>query len=120
MNFKKYQELANGTNRIPRCDLFVSDKGATNDIGVLYCALGLAGETGEVIEKIKKTYRDDLMYFSPEKKEEIAKELGDIMWYLAGICTELGLSLDDVAEGNIKKLQQRLKDGKIHGSGDNR
>ncbi len=90
----------------------------------VYPTLGLAGETGEVVEKIKKLIRNDLVtdasQVSEEKKEEIAKEMGDVLWYLAQLATELGISLDDVASTNIEKLQSRKERGALHSEGDNR
>jgi len=82
--------------------------------------LGLCGETGEIAEKIKKVIRDEVGIVSEQKKEEIKKELGDVLWYISQIATELGLSLSDVAKLNIEKLQSRLERNKISGSGDDR
>lgn len=90
----------------------------------VYPAFGLAGETGEVLEKIKKLMRDGSI-FEPsgvpeEKKQELAKEMGDVVWYLAQLATEFGLSFDDIATMNLEKLTSRLERGTIHGEGDNR
>lgn len=86
----------------------------------IYPTLGLAGESGEVAEKIKKVLRDKGGVVDEETREAIKKELGDVLWYVAQIATELGLSLDDVATANIEKLFSRLERGKIQGEGDNR
>ena len=90
----------------------------------VYPALGLAGETGEVIEKVKKLIRDsevtDATQVSEEKKQEIQKEMGDVLWYLAQLATEFGFPLEAVAEKNIEKLASRKERGTLHGSGDNR
>lgn len=86
----------------------------------IYPTLGLVGEAGEVAEKIKKVIRDEQMTMTPEKIQEIAKELGDVMWYMAQLATELGLNLDDVAELNMQKLMARMEKGVLHGNGDNR
>jgi len=86
---------------------------------LVYPALGLAGEAGEVAEKIKKLFRKDNELTS-EKKEEIAKELGDVLWYIAMLADELGYTLEDIAEKNALKLSERQKNGRIHGDGDNR
>ena len=88
--------------------------------GIVYCALKLAGEAGEVAEKIGKIYRDDDGKFTHEKELAIAYELGDVLWYVAAITSEIGYQLDDIAQMNIDKLQDRLKRGVIQGSGDNR
>ncbi len=86
----------------------------------IYPTLGLVGEAGEVAEKIKKVLRDDGGEILPEKREEIKKELGDVLWYLSQIATELNLSLEEIAELNILKTTSRAGRGKIKGSGDNR
>ena len=87
---------------------------------VMYPSLGLAGESGEVCDKVKKIYRDDNRIVSDEKKKEIAKEIGDVLWYCAALCSDLGISLETVAHLNREKLQSRMERDMIHGSGDNR
>ncbi len=87
---------------------------------VIYPTLGLANEAGEVAGKIKKVFRDKDGQISPETREALKAELGDVLWYIAQVATELGLSLDEVAEYNIVKLYDRLERGKIKGDGDNR
>ena len=82
--------------------------------------LGLTGEAGETADKVKKIIRDKEGKFSEEDKREIVKELGDVMWYLAGIARYLDVDLSEVAEGNIEKLASRKQRGVISGSGDNR
>ena len=71
-------------------------------------------------EKIKKVIRDNGGVITEEKREELKKEIGDVLWYAAGLSAELGLSLEDVAAFNIAKLQSRKERGVIKGSGDNR
>ena len=83
-----------------------------------YPALGLAGETGEVCEKLKKAIRDEGGAISAERKTLIAKELGDVLWYVSALSSELGLDLEEIAAGNLAKLAARKLAGKIHGSGD--
>jgi NTP pyrophosphatase (non-canonical NTP hydrolase) len=109
MTFEEYQKKSRETAMYP-------------EVGnnFIYPTLGLAGESGEVAEKIKKVLRDDSGVMSPEKKEELKKELGDVLWYLAQISTEIGLSLEEVAAFNIEKLQSRKQRNMISGSGDNR
>ena len=82
--------------------------------------LGLVGETGEIAEKFKKIYRDKNGVMTPDDITEMAKELGDVLWYLSVVSAYLGLSLQDVAELNIAKLQSRMKRDTLGGSGDNR
>jgi NTP pyrophosphatase (non-canonical NTP hydrolase) len=87
---------------------------------VIYPALGLVNEAGEVAGKIKKIFRDKGGAINDETRGALKAELGDVLWYLAQIATELDLSLDDIAESNIAKLYDRLERGKIRGDGDNR
>ena len=82
--------------------------------------LGLTGEAGEAADKFKKIIRDKGGVISGMDKEEITKELGDVLWYVAMIAEYLGVSLAEVAEANIEKLESRWKRNKIHGEGDNR
>ena len=109
MDFRDYQKLSRKTAIYPK-------KGKN----FIYPTLGLAGEAGEVAEKIKKVLRDNQGIIDQPRKEEIAKELGDVLWYLAQITTELGLSLEEVAQGNLRKLSSRQKRNRLPGSGDNR
>ena len=83
-------------------------------------ALGLTGEAGELADKIKKVYRDKCGVFKQEERNEIAKELGDVLWYLTRLGATLGFSLEQIAAMNIEKLADRAKRGKIGGSGDDR
>ena len=111
MDFKDYQKKSRKTAVYPKskyCE------------GIFYPTLGLSGEAGEVAEKVKKILRDDKGIISKEKKEELKKELGDVLWYVAQIATDLKLSLDDIAKNNLDKLASRFKRGKIRGSGDDR
>lgn len=109
MDFKEYQAKSRKTALYP-------------NIGnnFVYPTLGLAGEAGEVAEKIKKVIRDKEGIIDDATREEIKKELGDVLWYLSQIASELNLSFDEVAEFNIEKLASRMERGKLHGNGDNR
>lgn len=109
MNFEEYQKKSRKTAQYP-------------SVGgnFVYPTLGLAGEAGEVAEKIKKVIRDDGGEVTAEKKKELEKELGDVLWYVSQIATEIGLSLEKIASGNIEKLYSRLERGKLRGSGDDR
>ncbi len=88
--------------------------------GFVYPALGLAGESGEVVEKIKKIFRDQQGMVGDEQRQAVAKELGDVLWYLAQLATELDLELNQVAQDNLTKLLSRQQRGQLHGSGDER
>lgn len=83
-------------------------------------AMGVAGEAGEVIEKWKKivAYKDGKV--SPEDRDELAKELGDVVWYIAVLAHSLDLSLDDIMARNVAKLKDRKSRGTLAGQGDNR
>jgi NTP pyrophosphatase (non-canonical NTP hydrolase) len=85
-----------------------------------YPALGLCGEAGECAEKVKKAIRDDGGDLTPERRDALAAELGDVLWYMAQLATEAGLDLDQVAEDNLAKLLSRQRRGVLQGSGDAR
>ena len=89
---------------------------------LIYPTLGLAGEAGEVAEKIKKLFRNNggVLDLTDEKKSELKKELGDVLWYVSQLSTELGLSLEDVVSANIEKIFSRLERNKLHSTGDSR
>ena len=91
---------------------------------LVYPAMGLAGEAGEVCDKVKKRWRNTeemSAHGMPTKEwEEIVKELGDVLWYLAAMADELGTTLNHVAEVNLGKLRDRKERGVIKSSGDNR
>lgn len=109
MEFKEYQEKSRKTAIYPK----VGES-------YVYPALGLGDEAGEVLGKIKKIFRDKNGILDDETRDALKKELGDVLWYLAQLSTELELSLDDIAEANIEKLYSRLERGTLHGNGDNR
>jgi NTP pyrophosphatase (non-canonical NTP hydrolase) len=109
MDFDKYQKLSRKTAIYPQ-------KGKN----FIYPTLGLADEAGEVTGKIKKAIRDDGGKITKGRRIEISKELGDVLWYIAQLSTELKLSLSDIAKENLKKLKSRMVRGTLHGSGDNR
>lgn len=91
---------------------------------VLYPTLKLAGEAGEVAEKLGKLMRDEGYVpgatLTPSHVDALAKELGDVLWYVANLAADLGLSLEDVGQRNLDKLASRKERGVIHGSGDDR
>lgn len=130
----EYQNDAFGTAIYP-------GKGAC--AGALYCALKLSGEAGEVAEKVGKAIRDDgflfsedltiardaafesdpwanSKWFTAERRQELIKELGDTLWYVAAMAGELGVSLSHVAAINMEKLRDRQARGVLGGSGDDR
>jgi len=109
MTFKEYQKLSRKTAIYP--DL---------NKNFIYPTLGLAGETGEVVENIKKIVRDKNKLIDKKTKSELSKELGDVLWYLSQLAAELNISLDEIAVKNIEKLQSRKKRGVLRGKGNNR
>jgi NTP pyrophosphatase (non-canonical NTP hydrolase) len=108
VDLSEYQRLSRRTAEYPR------------EAWLAYPALGLAGEAGEVAEHAKKAIRDDGGAVSDERKGAMAKELGDVLWYVAQLATELGLDLDEIAEQNLAKLLSRQQRGVLSGSGDER
>ena len=109
MNFTEYQNEAVKTAIYPR------------QYAIVYPALGVTGEAGEIAEKVKKMIRDGNL-----DPYLLHKEIGDVLWYLAALCGDLSeeygldFSLNKAAEINIAKLQDRANRGKIGGSGDTR
>jgi NTP pyrophosphatase (non-canonical NTP hydrolase) len=85
-----------------------------------YPALGLNGEAGDVADKLKKVIRDNHGEFDCERREAIAYELGDVLWYVSELAFELGYTLESIAVMNIEKLASRARRGLIGGEGDNR
>lgn len=87
---------------------------------IIYPALGITGEAGECSDKVKKVIRDNHGEFTDEKKREIAKEIGDVLWYCATLANDIGYSLEEVGQMNVDKLASRKERDKLSGSGDNR
>ena len=87
---------------------------------IVYPTLGLTNEAGEFAGKVKKILRDKGGVISAEDREALKSELGDVLWYLTQICTQLDLELSEVAQANIAKLSSRKRRGKIGGDGDSR
>jgi NTP pyrophosphatase (non-canonical NTP hydrolase) len=85
-----------------------------------YPALGLCGEAGEVAEKVKKVIRDKGGVLDEASRQALKKELGDVAFYLAAMCSELGFPLEEVLKANVEKLQGRKERGTLQGSGDDR
>lgn len=117
-DFNKYQDRATSTAIYP-------GQGAL--LGLLYSSLGIGNEGGEILGKVKKFIRDSppdvlngLDGYPIEFRRGVGKELGDVLWYIAQICTELGLEMSVVAETNLQKLADRKERGVLGGSGDNR
>ncbi len=108
MDLSEYQRLSRRTAEYPR------------EAWLAYPALGLAGEAGEVAEHAKKAIRDDDGSVGEERKAAMSKELGDVLWYVAQLATELGLDLNEVAEQNLEKLFSRQRRGVLSGDGDDR
>lgn len=108
MEFSEYQRFSRRTAEYPR------------EAWLTYPALGLAGEAGEVAEHAKKAIRDDAGMVTEERRAAMSKELGDVLWYVAQLASELGLELDQIARDNLEKLFSRQRRGVLSGSGDER
>ncbi|MFZ2126076.1 MAG: nucleoside triphosphate pyrophosphohydrolase family protein [Candidatus Microsaccharimonas sp.] len=109
MNLNEYQQLALRT---------AGPKDKNNEI--FHLLLGLVGEAGEIAEKAKKIVRDHDSDFGKFDVEDLKKELGDILWYIATLADYFDIPLEDIGAKNIEKLASRLERGKLSGSGDNR
>ena len=107
MNFNEYQEMAKTTA--------IYDKKQQ----ILYPALGLAGEAGEVANKVKKLIRDGYEK-NKDYRTEISAEIGDVLWYCAVLADDIGCDLQTIANNNLVKLKDRMDRGVIGGNGDNR
>lgn len=115
MNFKEYQEQAKETAVYPRpyIDLELDEvEKALDIIPLMYVGLGLAGEAEEVVEQIKKTWRNN-MSVTDDRKKKIEGELGDVLWYASQVATELNLDLNQIALDNIGKLQRRKTNSEL-------
>jgi NTP pyrophosphatase (non-canonical NTP hydrolase) len=109
VRFSEYQSRSRATAVYP-------DAGSN----IVYPALGLCGEAGETAEKVKKAIRDDGGTLTDERRDAIAAELGDVLWYVAQLATEAGLDLEQLAAANLEKLASRQRRSALHGSGDTR
>ncbi len=108
MDFNKYQETAVETAIYP------------DTHRILYPALGMAGEAGEVANKVKKIIRDGPENMPDDWKDQLASEIGDVLWYCAALANDLGMPLSLIAAQNRDKLLERKQKGTISGSGDKR
>ena len=87
---------------------------------ITYPSLGMNGEAGEVADKVKKVIRDNGGVFTNENRYEIAKEIGDVLWYCATLANDIGFDLETIGQMNYNKLHSRQVRGVLGGSGDNR
>lgn len=110
-DFDEYQTKAFGSAVYP-------DQGQGTMLAVNYTSIGLAGESGELLNKLKKVWRGDKPLV--DQREAMLDEAGDVLWYLAALCTEFGYSLHDLALRNLDKVQKRRAEGKTRGDGDKR
>ena len=109
MDFKTYQQDSRHTAQAVR-----------TDHPIIYPTLGLVNEAGEFAGKVKKIFRDQGGVMTSSDERALKAELGDVLWYLTQLCTELGLTLEEVASANLEKLKSRQERGVIGGSGDER
>ncbi len=110
MDFKEYQKRALETALFPK------------KYKIIYSAIGLGNEAGEVLGKIKKWLRGDdgEGEISEERRLALRDELGDVLWYLSVLASDLGWDLEEIAKLNIEKLKSRKERGSLHGDGDKR
>jgi len=87
---------------------------------LLYPIVGLAGEVGEFCNKFGKIMRDDEGVISPEQKDDLIKELGDVLWFVSQVATDLDVELEEVVRTNVRKLEKRKRNNTIRGTGDYR
>ena len=97
-----------------------SDLDSSANVDLLYLALGLTGEAGELANKVKKIVREQAGKATPEQLANLADEAGDVLWYVSELATACGTTLEAVAQANLDKLASRKARGVIGGSGDNR
>lgn len=109
MDFTEYQTLAKRTN----LNVVIGKN-------FVYSVLGLTSEAGELAGKVKKLFRDQRGEVTPEARDQVVAELGDVLWYVSQIATDFGVPLEAVARENIEKLASRMERGVLQGSGDNR
>lgn len=113
MDFADYQRRAGETAIYPHA-------GEQHIDGMAYVTLGLAGEAGEVANKVKKIIRDCGGVVEPARLIAVAEELGDVLWYVARLATEMGADLGEIAALNAAKLEGRALRGTLQGDGDQR
>lgn len=113
MDFRQYQNVAGETAIYPHA-------GEQHIDGLTYVTLGMVGEAGEIANKVKKIIRDAGGVVTPERLIPVAEEVGDVLWYLARLCSEMGVDLGEVAALNAAKLESRALRGVLGGDGDKR
>lgn len=129
-NFNEYQDYVNQVaSGYELSDLFIKSGPGLSQISeeLVYNSLGLAGEAGEAVEKIKKLIRDNSMselwttiMSNEDKRHDLALELGDILYYLSRIANLTGYKLNEIAKLHVQKLQGRIERGTVKGEGDHR
>ena len=127
MNFDDYKEFTHETAIYPMSVEDVEEisqktylEDFANWLALSYVIGKLNGEAGELAELQFKALRDEACQISPERKEAMRKELGDVLYYVARIAVHLDVSLDAIAVENMEKLRDRKDRGVLQGSGDNR
>lgn len=108
MNFLEYQQKALAT------------KVYSTNHSIVYPSLGLLSEAGEVAGKVKKVLRDKEGIFGHEERHGISREIGDVLWYCSALASDLGITLEQIAQENLQKLEDRLESNTLAGSGDDR
>lgn len=111
MDFDEYEKLATRT---------ATFGGKQHEHQLMYITLGIAGESGEIAEKIKKIVRNDNGIVSDENRESLKREIGDVLWYLSQLSRVLGFHFSEAAKANIDKLADRAARNVIKSTGDHR
>ena len=111
MNFNEYQKKSREHAFYPNQDSAEAFR---------YLIYGITGEAGELAEHFKHALRDEGDVLTPERREKIIKELADVLWYLANLCSELGVDFDEIPKIGLKKIDGRVKRGTLDGEGDSR
>lgn len=120
LDFNEYQKKAHETASYPEGTIVDTKEDLQHYVSYIYPALGLAEEAGEVAGKFAKAVRDNQGVLDGEQRLQIEKELGDVLWFVAELCTVLNVDMGSIAQINLDKLASRKVRGVIHGNGDDR
>jgi len=109
---QEYSDFCSVTDHYP--DAF------NHNAKIMFHALGMAGEAGEVANKVKKIFRDDKGEVTDQRRDQIARELGGVYWYFTRLAADFGFTVEDIRDINWKELESRRQRGTVLGDGDDR